>query len=76
MTRRVDINHQTFVDQNKNVATNMQSINQQLDNDRKQREREAREAEIARDKAELQWTNDTQLKFSSTRSYADKFLKK
>ena len=53
----------------------MQTTNKSLAEDRRQREKEAREAEIARDKAELKWTNDTELKFNSNKSLADKYLK-
>ena len=41
------------------VNKDMQQTNQLLDQERKQTEKENREAEIARDRAELKWTNDT-----------------
>ena len=39
--------------------------NLELDRQRKERERLAREADIARDKAELAWTNSTELRKNS-----------
>ena len=54
----------------------MQQTNILMDKERKQREQDERNAEIARDRAELKWTNDTELKFNASRSYADKYLKK
>ena len=75
MTRQVDTNQRMFTQQTFDVSKDTQLTNKALEADRKQREKEARDAEIAQDKRELQWTNDTELRFNSNKSLKDKYLK-
>ena len=52
-----------------------QDSNLRLDQEKNQFNHETRESEKALDREELQWTNDTTLRYSENKSYADKYLK-
>ena len=52
-----------------------QDSNLRLDQEKNQTNHETRESEKALDREELQWTNDTTLRYSENKSYADKYLK-
>ena len=75
ITIQVDKNQQEFEQRNIIMSLSMQDQNQKLDAERKQRENEKRQAELARDREELAWTNATKLNFQEGKSYADKYLK-
>ena len=71
---QVNRNNVTFQLQNLAVAQKTMDENLQNDADRKQRELEKKLADQARDRAELDWTNRTELKVTCAKSFADKLL--
>ena len=75
MTRLVDINHEKFKQDNINVRVDAKNTNNILSEERRQDEKDKRDAELKRDRDELKWTNDTQLRYSENKSYSDKYLK-
>ena len=72
VTAQVNLNHHNFCQQNRDVARNTQEINQVMEAERKQREAEWKQNDQARDKAELAYTNASQLLYSQREPAAEK----